>query len=540
MTCISSTASYPLFFSLEQCDDNDRGLFQNDVSEIQLDESNSREIVVESFESANSDDNEWMNSLSPKKEDLNYDKGNSVSSRALAWMSSMEKKSNKPTQRKKDLPKSLAPPSIVSDRVTTRRIQSRYSSGAPSNATPLASYQQHVTPKSKVGELISKLENPSKKTPFAHTTEEEIERDVIFHSNAMGIRLKRGEDGLVRVVSVTESSPGSSIIRDGLIEPDDILMEAAGADLRSPISNSRWGEVVQIIRNASRPMKFVIVSGRKAPSGVNASTQAGNSMRNRSIRHTTSTELKSSTISFSDDSFSSSQDDETTAKQSIFNRIASCAVPEQYGKSIRNCAMPEQSEKSTDKESNEVPMAHLAFLRTNPTIVRVRSEASRRYPALCGRPDTIFEEPEDTEVRGRQFSQQSPSMDRSLSNSYDSSALPSTATGPARTSNNVAYLEHLASKSTVFNKPTRTWKNNMQKLSERSSSPEVSWPNSDGPGSQDIDAVSSYSSKSQLSFRVTAQKKETARPADKHAESNVVAMTESELHDLNSSEACEV
>jgi hypothetical protein len=48
----------------------------------------------------------------------------------------------------------------------------------------------------------------------------------------MGIRLKRGEDGFVRVVSVTEATAGSSIVRDGSIEPDDVVREAAGVNLR--------------------------------------------------------------------------------------------------------------------------------------------------------------------------------------------------------------------------------------------------------------------------------------------------------------------
>lgn len=483
--------------TIERCDDNDKDLFQNDVSDIQLDSSNSRDLVIESFESANSSENDWINSLSP----IEQEDDNNVSSRALAWMSSMEKKSSTsmhpasksesistaadPYRKKSDPPQNLDPPSVVSDRVTTKRIQSRYGSGtlSSSNATPTTSNQQNVPPKSRVGELISSFESPSKPTQSSQNGMEE--HDVIFHSNAMGIRLKRGEDGLVRVVSVTESSPGSSISREGLIEPGDILREAAGADLRSPISNSHWGEVVQIIRNASRPMKFVVSSSKKLE-------DVASSLQSRGIPVTRVNQdiQKPPQILFGgSDSVGSSHDDDSTAKESLFQRISKCAVPE-------------KSEKSINGERGDVPMAHLAFLRTNPTIAKVRNEASRRYPALCGRPDTIFEEPEDTDaVQGRHLSQRPLSMDRSFDTSYDGSAAPTSVTGPARTGtsvgaispassgsdNNVAYLDRLAPKSAVSNKQTRTWNNTQQHSLGRTSptgSNEVGWPDCEPKGAE--------------------------------------------------------
>jgi hypothetical protein len=537
----------------ERCDENDKDLFKNDFSDIQLDSSISRDLVMESFESANSSENEWLASLSPNENDTDNDENN-VSSRAMAWMSSMEKKSSsfKPTvtqsknigikvdpERKKlDPPQNLDPPSIVSDRVTTKRIQSRYSSGtlSSSNATTPIS-NQNIAPKSRVEELISKLENPSKQAQSSQSDQEE-EHDVIFHSSAMGIRLKRGDDGLVRVVSVTESSPGSSIVRDGQIEPDDILREAAGADLRSPITNSQWGEVVQIIRNASRPMKFVVVSARKTQCLASPRLQEEHNQL-RSIQQTSTTQKPPQILFGGDASVGSSHDDDSTVKQSLFNRIAQCAVPE-------------KSEKSVSSDGNEVPMAHLAFLRTNPTIARVRNEASRRYPALCGRPDTIFEEPEDAE---RQLSQRPSSMDQS----YDGSAAPTSITGNARTGtsvgaasvasngsgDNVAYLDRISSKYAVSNKPARTWNNKANLNSTGRSSPtgsnEVGWPEGDGQVfAKDFDAVSSYSSKSQSSFQVPVHKREAARQAELFAESKVVAMMEHELQYMDSAEECEI
>lgn len=537
-------------------------MFENDISDIQLDSSHSRSnLAMESFETANSSDNEWLETSSPKEKDLNETDDTTVSSRALAWMSQMEKKANSPSSysqsravfsaradppRASDPPQNLDPPSIVSDRATKRIIATRYSSGSISNQTPTVSNQQS-TPleaprKSRVEELISKLENPDKRKQSSLSVEQE-EHPVIFHSNAMGIRLKRGEDGLVRVVSVTESSPGSSIVRDGKIEPDDIVREAAGADLRSPISNSQWGEIVLQIRNASRPMKFVIVSARKSSQSETARLATSQPQHTSSRSYSQSqrsAQQKPPKILFGDDdSTAGSVDDDSSAKQSLLSRISKCAAP------------PAPKEKA---EGNEVPLAHLAFLRTNPTIARVRNEASRRYPALCGRPDTIFEEPEDAEAQGRTLNN---SLERSAdTSSFDASAAPISGSQPTSRSyvssgssasgDNVAYLEGLAAKAAVSNKSYRSRNNNSQKFRQIStgrSSPtgsnEVEWPDSDGQMySREPDTLSAYNARSQSSFQNI--KRDTARQAELLAESKVVAMMEQELHYVDSAEECEI
>mmetsp|Transcript_16690 Transcript_16690/g.30294 ORF Transcript_16690/g.30294 Transcript_16690/m.30294 type:complete len:631 (+) Transcript_16690:1295-3187(+) len=89
------------------------------------------------------------------------------------------------------------------------------------------------------------------------------QRQVFFHSTAMGIRLQRGKDDFVRILSVTDATVGSSIVREGTIAQGDMVMEAAGVDLRSPISNNQWRDTVEQIRNAPRPMKFVVASGTR-------------------------------------------------------------------------------------------------------------------------------------------------------------------------------------------------------------------------------------------------------------------------------------
>lgn len=112
-------------------------------------------------------------------------------------------------------------------------------------------------------------------------------------------------------------------------------------------------------------------------------------------------------------------------KESFFRRMAACTSP------VNSCNSPARSQNqsqshpddtSTGDDGSQVPMAHLQFLRTNPTIARVTNAASRRYPAFCGRPDTIYEEPDDDDDH---MTRDSPSRaspgrtrERSVSSNY--------------------------------------------------------------------------------------------------------------------------
>lgn len=84
------------------------------------------------------------------------------------------------------------------------------------------------------------------------------ERKVVFLSEALGVKLNRGCDGIVRVLSVTQSAPGSAVARQGLIEKGDIVREAAGVDIRRPITNIMWGDTVALIKMAPRPISFLV------------------------------------------------------------------------------------------------------------------------------------------------------------------------------------------------------------------------------------------------------------------------------------------
>mmetsp|Transcript_31649 Transcript_31649/g.67035 ORF Transcript_31649/g.67035 Transcript_31649/m.67035 type:complete len:751 (+) Transcript_31649:122-2374(+) len=84
------------------------------------------------------------------------------------------------------------------------------------------------------------------------------ERNVVFLSDAMGIKLNRGTDGLVRVISVADLPPGSPILRKGKIEVGDLVREAGGVDLRRPITVTMWSDTVALIKMAPRPITIIV------------------------------------------------------------------------------------------------------------------------------------------------------------------------------------------------------------------------------------------------------------------------------------------
>jgi tetratricopeptide (TPR) repeat protein len=74
------------------------------------------------------------------------------------------------------------------------------------------------------------------------------ERSIIFYSEALGIKLNRGPDGMVRVLSVAPNTPASPVAKSGGdIQMGDIVREAAGVDIRRPITNVMWGDTVRLL-----------------------------------------------------------------------------------------------------------------------------------------------------------------------------------------------------------------------------------------------------------------------------------------------------
>lgn len=85
-----------------------------------------------------------------------------------------------------------------------------------------------------------------------------LERDVICLSESLGVKLNRGADGVVRVLWVAPSDASSPVARQGKLQVGDIVREAAGVDLRRPITNVMWGDTVALIKMAPRPITLVV------------------------------------------------------------------------------------------------------------------------------------------------------------------------------------------------------------------------------------------------------------------------------------------
>lgn len=90
------------------------------------------------------------------------------------------------------------------------------------------------------------------------------ERDVVFLSESLGIKLNRGSDGIVRVLNVTPHTAGSPVARDGAIYAGDVVREAAGVDIRRPITNVMWGDTVSCflfaLKNFYKPSLILLCS----------------------------------------------------------------------------------------------------------------------------------------------------------------------------------------------------------------------------------------------------------------------------------------
>lgn len=110
------------------------------------------------------------------------------------------------------------------------------------------------------------------------------ERDVVFLSESLGIKLNRGSDGIVRVLWVQPESPGSPIVRQGRIDVGDVVREVGGVDIRRPITNIMWGDTVALVKMAPRPITFVIAKElSEAPGAVLEEIRKANEANNREI-----------------------------------------------------------------------------------------------------------------------------------------------------------------------------------------------------------------------------------------------------------------
>jgi tetratricopeptide (TPR) repeat protein len=93
------------------------------------------------------------------------------------------------------------------------------------------------------------------------------ERTVIFYDGVMGIKLNRGSDGFVRILSTNILPPDDPQLarREGTISSGDVLREVAGVDLRRPITNPMWGDTVALIKISKRPVTFIVAKELSSP-----------------------------------------------------------------------------------------------------------------------------------------------------------------------------------------------------------------------------------------------------------------------------------
>jgi len=81
------------------------------------------------------------------------------------------------------------------------------------------------------------------------------EHSITFGPGSLGVRLNRGCDGTVRVLSTKKDDyrPGDRKLMVG-----DVVIEAAGVNLSRPITSEMWEDTVDVIRNSKRPMYFLV------------------------------------------------------------------------------------------------------------------------------------------------------------------------------------------------------------------------------------------------------------------------------------------
>ncbi len=82
------------------------------------------------------------------------------------------------------------------------------------------------------------------------------ERQVLFYTNSLGVRLNRGIDGYVRVISASKVDDDQ--VREGDIFNGDIVREVQDVDLRMPIDMAVWKMTIALMKMAPRPLKIVL------------------------------------------------------------------------------------------------------------------------------------------------------------------------------------------------------------------------------------------------------------------------------------------
>ena len=114
-----------------------------------------------------------------------------------------------------------------------------------------------------ITELLYSSDTEGEEKAQAHETDPSLlhtgpERRVTFLSVQLGVQLTRGPDGYVRVKSV--SSKPTAVRRGDDIRVGDVVLKVADIDMSLPSTSQMWATTVAFVRNAPRPITFVVAS----------------------------------------------------------------------------------------------------------------------------------------------------------------------------------------------------------------------------------------------------------------------------------------
>uniref|UniRef100_A0A7S2KJ43 PDZ domain-containing protein n=1 Tax=Skeletonema marinoi TaxID=267567 RepID=A0A7S2KJ43_9STRA len=99
--------------------------------------------------------------------------------------------------------------------------------------------------------------------PYSDPERFGMERNIIFHTESLGVKLHRcPNEGIVQILHVEQSV--SENIRggddNGRLEVGDVIVEVGGVDLRHKfIGPLEWADMVYFVQNVGRPLDIVVV-----------------------------------------------------------------------------------------------------------------------------------------------------------------------------------------------------------------------------------------------------------------------------------------
>ena len=98
--------------------------------------------------------------------------------------------------------------------------------------------------------------------PYSDPERFGMERNIIFHTESLGIKLHRcPTEGIVQILHVEQNvSKNRDGDEDGRLEVGDVIVEVGGVDLRHKfIGPLEWADMVYFVQNVGRPLDIVIV-----------------------------------------------------------------------------------------------------------------------------------------------------------------------------------------------------------------------------------------------------------------------------------------